>query len=156
MLVACGCRVFFCVVVVFLGACHWLACSGCRFSSVFVKLDFCSRASILLFVCGCRFFGAAVFVSGPVAGLLAWAAAFCEVGFFPRASSLLVACGCRVFFCVVVVFIGACHWLAWSGCRFSSVFVKLGLFSRASNLLFVHAVTGLLGQAANLREVGFL
>ena len=81
LLVACGCRVLFCVVVVFIGACHWLAWSGCCFSSLFVKLDLFSKASNLLVVCGCHVFCAVGFCSGPVTGLLAWAAAFREVGF---------------------------------------------------------------------------
>ena len=114
LLVACGCRVLFCVV--FIGACYWLAWSGCCFSSLFVKLDLFSKASNLLVVCGCH--------------------VFCAVGFLLR----------------------ACHWPACLGCCFSWIYlVELPIcLLCVAAMLFVHAVTGLLSQTANFREVGFL
>ena len=81
MFVACGCRVLSCVVVVFIGACHWLAWSGCCFSSLFVSW-ICLVKLLICLLCVAAMFSVQLdFCSGPVTGLLAWAAAFREVGF---------------------------------------------------------------------------
>ena len=81
---------------------------------IFVKWDVCSRASNLLFVRGCRFFGAVVFVSGPVAGLLGRAAAFRGLVFFSKAAALFVVCGCHFLLLRSWILFRACHWPAWS------------------------------------------
>ena len=58
----------------------------------------------MLFVCGCRFFGAVVLVSGPVAGLLGRAAAFRGLVFLVKLLLCLLCvaaifCYCAVGFC---------------------------------------------------------
>ena len=115
----------------------------------------------MLFVCGCRFFGAAVFVSGPVAGLLGRAAAF-RVLVFSKAADLFVVCGCHFLLLRSWILLRACHWPAWS-----AVFREVGLVFDCFKYELLIAccprlpffcsgsVAGLLGWAAAFRKVFF-